>query len=228
MSDRQATVRAVLDRVKTDGRTSLTAPECKEVCDAYAIPLPKEGLATSAEDAASIAAGIGYPVVMKIVSADILHKTEAGGVLVGVADDAAAKAGFDSIMANAKAYKADADLTGVQIQQMVSSDGQEVIVGAVTDPSFGKLVAFGLGGILVDRDHVQLRLRNEFFDQAAVVQAQHQCIAFRLCGSFQNRVGSLGPDFITCQRLGLGLVGTDLARWRLAECVNLAFQSDHE
>jgi len=150
MSDRQATVRAVLDRVKTDGRTSLTAPECKEVCDAYAIPLPKEGLATSAEDAASIAAGIGYPVVMKIVSPDILHKTEAGGVLVGVADDAAAKAGYEAIMASAKAYKADADLAGVQIQQMVSSDGQEVIVGAVTDPSFGKLVAFGLGGILVE------------------------------------------------------------------------------
>jgi acyl-CoA synthetase (NDP forming) len=150
MSDRQAAVRGVLDRVKADGRTSLTAPECKEVCDAYGIPLPQEGLATSADEAASIAAGIGYPVVMKIVSPDILHKTEAGGVLVGVADDAAAKAGFESIMANAKAYKGDADLAGVQIQQMVSSDGQEVIVGAVTDPSFGKLVAFGLGGILVE------------------------------------------------------------------------------
>ena len=150
MSDRQAAVRGVLDRVKADGRTSLTAPECKEVCDAYDIPLPKEGLATSAAEAASIAGGIGYPVVMKIVSPDILHKTEAGGVLVGVADDAAAQAGFESIMANAKAYKSDADLTGVQIQQMVSNDGQEVIVGAVTDPSFGKLVAFGLGGILVE------------------------------------------------------------------------------
>lgn len=150
MSDRQAAVRGVLDRVKADGRTSLTAPECKEVCDAYGIPLPKEGLATSAAEAASIAGSIGYPVVMKIVSPDILHKTEAGGVLVGVADDAAAQAGFESIMANAKAYKSDADLTGVQIQQMVSNDGQEVIVGAVTDPSFGKLVAFGLGGILVE------------------------------------------------------------------------------
>ena len=150
MSDRQATVRAVLERVKADGRTSLTAPECKEVCDAYGIPLPKEGLATSAAEAASIADGIGYPVVMKIVSPDILHKTEAGGVLVGVADESAAKAGFDAIMANAKAYKADAGLMGVQIQQMVSSAGQEVIVGAVTDPSFGKLVAFGLGGILVE------------------------------------------------------------------------------
>ncbi len=149
MSDRRATVRAVLDQVKAEGRTALTAPECKKVCDAYAIPLPKEGLATSAAEAAKIAADIGYPVVMKIVSPDILHKTEAGGVFVGVADDAAAQAGFESIIANAKAYKSSAKLDGVQIQQMVSG-GQEVIVGAVTDPSFGKLVAFGLGGILVE------------------------------------------------------------------------------
>ena len=149
MSDRRATVRAVLDRVKAESRTSLTAPECKEVCDAYAIPLPKEGLATSADEAAKIAAGIGYPVVMKIVSADILHKTEAGGVVVGVADDTGARSAFDAIMSSAKAYKADAKLDGVQVQQMVSG-GQEVIVGAVTDPSFGKLVAFGLGGILVE------------------------------------------------------------------------------
>ena len=149
MSDRRATVRAVLDRVEKEGRTSLTAPECKEVCDAYAIPLPKEGLANSADEAAKLAGDIGYPVVMKIVSADILHKTEAGGVLVGVADEAAAKAGFESIIANAKAYKADAKIDGVQVQQMVSG-GQEVIVGAVTDPSFGKMVAFGLGGILVE------------------------------------------------------------------------------
>jgi len=150
MTDRRTTVRAVLDGVKSAGRNSLTAPECKQVCDAYGIPLPKEGLASSAAEAAKIAGDIGFPVVMKIVSPDILHKTEAGGVLVGVADAKAAQAGFDSIMANAKAYKADAKLVGVQIQQMVAADGQEVIVGAVTDPSFGKLVAFGLGGILVE------------------------------------------------------------------------------
>jgi len=149
MSDRRSAVRAVLDRVKSEGRSALTAPECKQVCDAYAIPLPKEGLAQSADEAGKLAASIGFPVVMKIVSPDILHKTEAGGVLVGVADAAAAKAGFDKIIANAKAYKAGAKLDGVQIQQMVAG-GQEVIVGAVTDPSFGKLVAFGLGGILVE------------------------------------------------------------------------------
>ena len=84
MKYRQHDVRTVLDQVKTEGRSSLTAPECKRVCDAYGIPLPREGLATSADEAAQIAGDIGFPVVMKIVSPDIPHKTEAGGVLVGV------------------------------------------------------------------------------------------------------------------------------------------------
>ena len=143
-------VRQVLDQVKAEGRTALTAPEAKKVCDAFAIPLPNEGLAASAAQAASLADGIGYPVVMKIVSPDILHKTEAGGVKIGVASAAEASAAFDEIIANADRYKADADVTGVQIQQMLAAGAQEVIVGAVTDPSFGKLVAFGLGGILVE------------------------------------------------------------------------------
>jgi acetyl coenzyme A synthetase (ADP forming)-like protein len=150
MASRQDDVRAVLDQVKAEGRTSLTAPECKAACDAYGIPVPREGLATSAAEAAAIGTEIGYPIVMKIVSPDILHKTEAGGVLVGVADENAAKAGYERIVSSAKAYKSDADIAGVQVQAMVAGGGQEVIVGAVTDPSFGKLVAFGLGGILVE------------------------------------------------------------------------------
>ncbi|MDH3637756.1 MAG: acetate--CoA ligase family protein, partial [Gammaproteobacteria bacterium] len=150
MAYRQQEVRAVLDEVKAQGRKSLTAPECKTVCDAYGIPLPQEGLATSADEAAQIASSIGFPVVMKIVSPDILHKTEAGGVLVGVSTPDQAKSGYNSIIDNARAYKSDASVTGVQIQQMLVGDAQEVIVGAVTDSSFGKLVAFGLGGILVE------------------------------------------------------------------------------
>ena len=142
-------VRQVLDKVKAEGRISLTAPEGKLVCDAYGIAVPKEGVATSAGDAAKLASGIGFPVVMKIVSPEILHKTEAGGVLVGVKNADEAEKGFATIMANAKKYDPKANLTGVQVQQMVKG-GQEVIVGAVTDQSFGKLVAFGLGGILVE------------------------------------------------------------------------------
>ncbi len=149
MAQNKNAVRQVLDKAKAEGRTSLTAPEGKLVCDAYGIPVPKEGVATSADEAAKLASGMGFPVVLKIVSPQILHKTEAGGVLVGVDSADAAKKGFDAIMANAKKYDAKANLLGVQVQQMLKG-GQEVIVGAVTDGRFGKLVAFGLGGVLVE------------------------------------------------------------------------------
>jgi len=149
MSNSKDAVRKILDSVKADKRNSLTAPEGKLVCDAYGIPVPKEGVARSAAEAAKLAADMGFPVVMKIVSPDILHKTEAGGVVVGVKSAADAEANYATILANAKKYKADAKIEGVQVQQMLMG-GQEVIIGAVTDGSFGKLVAFGLGGVLVE------------------------------------------------------------------------------
>ena len=149
MTDNTTDVRRILDIVRAEGRTSLTAPEGKVVCEAYGIAVPKEGVATTATEAATLAAGMGFPVVLKIVSPEILHKTEAGGVLVGVKSAEEAERGFATIIANARKYNAAANVLGVQVQQMIAG-GQEVIIGAVTDPSFGKLVAFGLGGVLVE------------------------------------------------------------------------------
>jgi len=142
-------VRKVLDKAKAEKRDSLTAPEGKLVCDAYGIAVPKEGVARSAQDAGKLAQGMGFPVVLKIVSPDILHKTEAGGVVVGVKSAEEAEKAYGRIIANAKSYKSSAKIEGVQVQQMLQG-GQEVIIGAATDPSFGKLVAFGLGGVLVE------------------------------------------------------------------------------
>jgi acetyl coenzyme A synthetase (ADP forming)-like protein len=165
--DAKRRVAEVFDRVKAEGRTSLTAPEGKLVCDAYGIAVPQEGVAKSADDAAKLASFIGYPVVLKIVSPEILHKTEAGGVLVGVKNEADVRAGFDTIISNAKKYDPNATLVGVQVQQMVGA-GQEVIIGAVTDPSFGKLIAFGLGGVLVEvLKDVTFRLAPVTRDEAA-------------------------------------------------------------
>ena len=147
-TDRTA-VRSLLDQARSDGRTALTAPEGKLVCDAYGIPTPQEALATSAKAAVDSAEKIGYPIALKIVSRDILHKTEAGGVLVGLQNAEAVRNGYEQIIANARAFKKDAEIEGVQVQQMLAG-GQEVIIGAVTDQSFGKLVAFGLGGVLVE------------------------------------------------------------------------------
>lgn len=144
-----AAVRRVIERAIAEGRTALTAPEGKAVCDAYGIPTPAEELATSADEAVRAADRIGYPVVLKIVSPDILHKTEAGGVNVGVGSADAVRAAYEEILQSALAHVPDARIEGIQVQQQAPG-GQEVIIGAVSDPSFGKLVAFGLGGVLVE------------------------------------------------------------------------------
>src|SRR4051812_47971541 len=118
MAHDRESVRALIDKVRASGRTALTAPEGKEICDAYGITIPAEALATSADEAVASAEEMGLPVVLKIVSPDILHKTEAGGVLVGLGSAEAVRSGYDRIIANAKAYSADAQIIGVQVQQM--------------------------------------------------------------------------------------------------------------
>ena len=178
--DRSA-VRKVLDAAREAGRSALTAPEARSLCEAYGIPVPKESVAATAADGARIAAGIGFPVVMKIVSPQILHKTEAGGVVVGVKSAAEAQAAFTSIVANARRYDPNASIDGVQVQQMLGG-GHEVIIGAVTDSAFGKLVAFGLGGILVEvLENITFRLapvtREEALSMLDSIQA-----AQILCG----------------------------------------------
>jgi len=110
---------------------------------------------------------------MKIVSPDILHKTEAGGVMVGVKTAADVEKNYAAILANARNYKSDAKIEGIQIQQMLLG-GQEVIVGAVTDGSFGKLVAFGLGGVLVEvLKDITFRLAPATKQDAAVDAGRH-------------------------------------------------------
>ncbi|WP_446039202.1 acetate--CoA ligase family protein [Streptomyces sp. SID1121] len=145
----QGVVRALLDAALAEGRTALTAPEGKALTDAYGIPTPGEALAEDASDAVRIADRLGFPVAMKIVSPDILHKTEAGGVRIGVTSVAGVREAFTSIVSNARAYDPAARILGVQVQQMVPA-GTEVLIGTVTDPAFGKIVAFGLGGVLVE------------------------------------------------------------------------------
>ena len=143
------TLRATINSALEAGRRALSAPEAQQLCDAYGIPTPRQGLAKTPGEAAKLASRLGFPVVLKIVSDDILHKTEAGGVIGGIENASGARRAFDQLVKNAKAYKKNAAIQGVQVQQMLKG-GQEVMVGAVTDPSFGKMIAFGLGGILVE------------------------------------------------------------------------------
>ena len=149
MSYDQNAVRNVLAKAQEDRRNSLTSSEAKQVASAYGIGTPAEGLATSIDEAVAIASGIGFPVVLKIVSPDILHKTDAGGVIADISNVDGVRASYATILDNAKAHNAAAHIDGVQVQAQVTG-GLEVIVGATTDPVFGKLVAFGLGGTLVE------------------------------------------------------------------------------
>jgi acetate---CoA ligase (ADP-forming) len=121
----------------------------KEILTLYGIPVTRERLATNADEAMSAAREIGYPVALKIESPDIAHKTEAGGVLLNVADDGAVRVGFETVIANAWKYKPEAQLGGVLVQEMVTG-GRELILGMTQDPVYGPAVAVGLGGIFVE------------------------------------------------------------------------------
>jgi len=127
----------------------LTEIEAKGVFAAYGMPVTKVKISTSEEEAVAIAKEIGFPIVMKIVSPDILHKSDAGGVKVDIKDEKGVRDAYKEIMKNAKAYKADADIHGIVIQEMAPW-GTEVILGSVNDPTFGPTLMFGLGGIFVE------------------------------------------------------------------------------
>lgn len=142
-------VREVFARVRAAGRVELGEIEAREVIEAYGMRLPKSQLARSPDEAAAIAAAIGFPVVMKISSPDILHKSDIGGVRVGVADAAAARDSYELIEYRARKYSRDATIWGVLVQEQVRK-GREVLVGVNRDPQFGPLVVFGLGGIYVE------------------------------------------------------------------------------
>lgn len=139
----------IINSVRADGRTYLTEIESKAIFRAYGLPVGQVELATSEEDAVNIANKVGFPLVMKIVSPDILHKSDAGGVKVNIKDEAGVREAYQTILANAKAYKEDANIYGVLVQEMADW-GTETIVGSVNDPTFGQTIMFGLGGIFVE------------------------------------------------------------------------------
>jgi acetate---CoA ligase (ADP-forming) subunit beta len=139
----------IINQAKKEGRKALLESEAKTICAEYGITIPKFAIATNETDAASCADKIGYPVVLKIVSQDIIHKSDAGGVKVNLKTAAEVSEAFKTILANTKKYKADARIEGILIQEMAPA-ATEVIVGAVKDPTFGPTVMFGLGGIFVE------------------------------------------------------------------------------
>jgi len=120
-----------------------------ELLENYDIPVPAYRMATSAKEAVEAASAIGYPVVMKVISPDIVHKSDAGGVVAGIEDDAGAKEAFDAINSSVRERSLGARIEGVMVEQQLPR-GLELLIGGKSDPSFGKVITFGIGGTMVE------------------------------------------------------------------------------
>ena len=145
----KAKAKKIFDKVKKEKRPNLLEEEGQEVLRAYGLPLPKSALAKTEDDAIKIAKKIGYPVVMKIASPQIIHKSDAGGVKVNLTNDNEIRDAFKTIIKNAKKYNKNAEIKGVLIVEMVKG-GKEMIIGSKLEPGFGPVIMLGMGGIYVE------------------------------------------------------------------------------
>ncbi len=143
------TTAAIIDQARQQGRSLLTEVEAKRLLAEAGIPVIETKLAGNKEEAAAVAAELGYPVALKIVSEQITHKSDVGGVKLGLSSADEVTAAFDAIMEAARSAAPDATLDGVSVQRM-AEPGIEVITGMTTDAQFGPVLMFGLGGVLVE------------------------------------------------------------------------------
>ncbi len=139
----------IISQARLEGRKALLETEAKTICMEYAIPVTAFKLATNEEEAADYAKQLGFPVVLKIVSPEIIHKSDAGGVMVNLKNAVEVREAYRKILENAQKYNASARIVGVLVQEM-APQSTEVIVGAVKDGQFGQTLMFGLGGIFVE------------------------------------------------------------------------------
>jgi len=140
----------LIKRAYGEGRKHLLEPEAKTVCAEYGIPVPRFRVAASPEEAVEFAEEIGYPVVLKVVSPDVIHKSDVGGVLLNVMDADGVREGFKRILDTVRGHVPEARILGVLVEEMAPKGITEVIVGAIKDPQFGPTLMFGLGGVFVE------------------------------------------------------------------------------
>lgn len=139
----------IIENVAEDGRKILLENEAKTVCMEYDIPVTKFKLAQTEVEAVEAAEEIGYPVVLKIVSPDIVHKSDVGGVILNLKNPSDVQSAYKKVLENVKTKKSEAKILGVLVQEM-APPSTEVIVGAIKDPQFGHALMFGLGGVFVE------------------------------------------------------------------------------
>lgn len=147
--DRRRAFLEIYSKALNEGRNWLLEPEAKEVCRMYGLPVTRLGVATNEDELLKLSKEIGYPVVLKILSPNVLHKSDVGGVLIGLKNDEEVLNGYRQIINNVRKNKPDAIISGVVVQEMVPPS-TEVIIGVTKDPQFGHAIMFGLGGIFVE------------------------------------------------------------------------------
>jgi len=143
------TIPQIFEKAREEKRNYLLEPEAKTICSKYGIPVTKFRVAQNLEEAAKFAEETGYPVVLKIVSPDVIHKSDVGGVILNLKSSEEVRDAYNRILVNVKKYKPDAKIVGVLVQEM-APPSTEVIVGATKDLQFGPALMFGFGGIFVE------------------------------------------------------------------------------
>jgi acetyltransferase len=171
--------RALFEQVAREGRTLMTEPESKHLLACFSIPTPRTMIAMTARDAADAAMSIGFPVALKILSPDIAHKSDVGGVRLAIRDVATVEAEFTALVDAVKKLRPNARVTGVAVQPMVQKRfGREVSIGVATDSVFGPVISFGAGGVAVEllADYaiglppLSIRLAEEIIDRTRIAK----------------------------------------------------------
>lgn len=147
--ERMKRVKEIFDRALREGRRFLLEPEAKEVCRLFGIPVTEFRVAKSEDEAVGFAGEIGFPVVLKVVSPDVVHKFDVGGVVLNLDSEEEVRAAYRRILENVRRNRPGARVVGVLVQEMAPAS-TEVIVGALKDPQFGPALMFGLGGVFVE------------------------------------------------------------------------------
>ncbi|MFW6375910.1 MAG: acetate--CoA ligase family protein [Thermoplasmatota archaeon] len=142
-------IKEIVKKIRNEGRVNLLEGEAREILDYAGIQMAEGKVVNTIEDCVDAAEKIGYPVVLKIVSEDIVHKMDVGGIAVDLQNEKEVEEGYEAIMSHVKKRKPDAKIRGISIAEMIEG-GEEVVIGGMTDPSFGPVVMFGLGGIYVE------------------------------------------------------------------------------
>lgn len=200
---------AKLAELRSSGRSALSEYESKQLISGWGVPVTQEAVAATAEAAAEAAQRIGFPVALKVDSPDILHKTEAGGLQLGLRDSDEVRAAFDAVMSSAREYAPNAAINGVLIQEMIPN-AVEVIAGVSYDPQLGPVLLFGTGGIMVEV-YNDVALRQCPITRAEALEMINQVKGVRLLqgfrGSPESDIDALADTLVKVSHLAVNLEG---------------------